>query len=153
MPDKYFGKYSGIVVDNLDPQNLGQLRVSVPAIFAEDEVVIARPALPYGFFFVPEVGAKLWIEFEGGDPGLPLWTGLQYVPGEWPAEAQASPPKKRVIKTAAGHLVILNDQGGEERIEIKSNTHIVIRCLGTIEIQAPNVIINGRAVVPQPRPI
>ena len=32
MPDKYFGKYSGIVVDNLDPQHLGQLHVAVPAI-------------------------------------------------------------------------------------------------------------------------
>jgi hypothetical protein len=153
MPDKYFGKYTGIVEDNRDPQGLGQLQVSVPTIFPPDELMTARPALPYGFYFVPERGAKVWVEFEGGDSGLPLWTGLQYVPGEWPSEAQADPPQKRLIKTASGHTVLLNDTGGEEVIEIKSNTHIVIRCLGTIEIQAPNVIINGRAVVPQPRPI
>ena len=78
---------------------------------------------------------------------------MQSVPGEWAAEAQTNQPKKRVIKTAAGHLILFNDASGEEGIEIKSNTHIVIRCLGTIEIQASNIIINGRAVVPGPRPI
>ncbi|HJQ24881.1 MAG TPA: phage baseplate assembly protein V [Blastocatellia bacterium] len=153
MPDKYFGKYSGIVTDNLDALILGQLKVQVPAIFGPDEQVVARPALPYGVFFVPEIATKVWVEFEGGDPGLPIWTGVQSVPGEWAAEAQANPPKKRVIKTAAGHLIILDDTNGQEGIEIKSNTHIVIRCLGTIEIEGLNIIINGRAVVPGPRPI
>jgi len=118
VPGKHFGKYTGIVKDNRDSQNLGQLQVSVPAIFPSDELVAARPALPYGFFFVPENGAKVWVEFEGGDPGLPLWTGVQYVPGEWASEAEADPPQKRVIKTAAGHLIIFNDTSGEEGIEI-----------------------------------
>ncbi|SRR5437870_2594961 len=123
MPDLYFGKYTGIVKDNRDDQNLGQLQVSVPAIFQPDELVTARPALPYGFFFVPENNAKVWVEFEGGDPGLPLWTGVQYVPGEWPDEAKANPPQKRVIKTAAGHLIIFDDKDGEAGIEIKDGVN------------------------------
>src|SRR5262245_34670050 len=98
MAEQYFAKYTGIVRENRDAENLGQLGVVVPTIFPPEEVVRARAALPYGVFFVPEVGAKVWVEFEGGDPGLPLWTGLQYVPGEWPAEARADPPTKRVIK-------------------------------------------------------
>lgn len=127
MPDQYFGKYTGIVKDNRDDQNLGQVRVSVPTIIPPDDWVTARPALPYGFFFVPEIEAKVWIEFEGGDPDLPLWTGVQYVPGEWAAEAEANPPQKRVVKTASGHVLIFNDKGGEESIEIKDgvNGHIV----------------------------
>jgi len=153
MPDKYFGKYTGIVRDNRDPDNLGKLQVSVPTIFPEDDLVTARPALPYGFYFVPEIGAKVWMEFEGGDSGLPIWTGLQYTPGEWPAEGQADPPQRRVIKTPSGHVVIMNDIRGEEGIEIMSNARIVIRCLGTVEIQAPNIIINGRPVARLPRPI
>ncbi|XXY13201.1 phage baseplate assembly protein V [Sorangium sp. So ce216] len=119
MPARYFGKYTGIVRDNRDDQLLGHLQVVVPAIFPEEEIVIARPALPYGFFFVPEKDAKVWIEFEGGDPGLPIWTGIQYVQGEWAPEAEADPPEKRVVKTASGHLVVFNDTGGEESIEIK----------------------------------
>jgi hypothetical protein len=122
MADKYFGKYTGIVKDNRDAQQLGQLQLTVPAIFPPDEVVIARAALPYGYFFVPEVGAKVWAEFEGGDSGLPLWTGVQYVAGEWPPEAQVDPPDKRVIKSAKGHVVTLDDTPGDEKIEIKTSS-------------------------------
>jgi hypothetical protein len=153
MAAGYFGKYSGIVADNLDPENLGRLQVKVPTIFTPDEVVMARPALPYGVFFVPEPGDKVWIEFEGGDTGLPLWTGVQYVAGEWPDEGKANPPQKRVIKTPSGHVMVFNDKGGEEGIVIFSNTRVIIRSIGTVEIDAPNVIINGRIVTPLPRPI
>jgi hypothetical protein len=127
MPGQYFGKYTGIVKDNKDPDNLGQIKVIVPAIFPEDEQMTARPALPYGFFFVPEVDAKVWVEFEGGDSGLPIWTGVQYIQGEWAPEAEESPPEKRVVKSAKGHLVIFNDKDGEESIEIKDgkNGHTV----------------------------
>jgi uncharacterized protein involved in type VI secretion and phage assembly len=136
MPSSYFGKYTGIVKDNRDDEMLGQLQVSVPAIFPRDEMVIARAALPYGFFFVPEVEAKVWIEFEGGDPGLPLWTGVQYVPGEWAAEAEVDPPTKRVIKTAKKHLLIFNDTEGEESIEIRDgkNGHIILADQAGIQI-------------------
>jgi hypothetical protein len=153
VPGEYFGIYTGIVKDNHDGEKLGQLQVSVPTIFPPEEAVTARAALPYGVFFVPEIGAKVWIAFEGGDSGLPIWMGLQFVAGEWAPEADADPPQKRVIRTPSGHVILLNDRGGEEGIEIRSNARIVLRCLGTIEIQAPNVIINGRTVAPQPRPI
>jgi hypothetical protein len=122
MPNRYYGKYSGIVKDNRDSQQLGQLQVVVPAIFDPNDVVLARPALPYGYFFVPEVGTKVWVEFEGGDVGMPLWTGVQYLAGEWPPEAQADPPEKRVIKSAAGHVLTFDDTGGSEKIEIKTSS-------------------------------
>jgi hypothetical protein len=122
MPNRYYGKYSGIVKDNRDSQELGQLQVAVPAIFDPNEVVLARPALPYGYFFVPEVGTKVWVEFEGGDVGMPLWTGVQYLAGEWAPEAQANPPDKRVIKSAKGHVVTFDDTPGDEKIEVKTSS-------------------------------
>lgn len=120
-------KYTGIVKDNRDDEKLGHLQVSVPSLFPADELVTARPALPYGFFFVPENEAKVWVEFEGGDPGLPIWTGIQYVAGEWATEAEANPPQRRVIKTASGHLMQFFDKSGEEMIEIKDgvNGHVI----------------------------
>ena len=137
MPDQYFGKYTGVVKDNRDEDKLGQLQVSVPAIFPAEELMLARPALPYGHFFIPENEAKVWVEFEGGDPGLPLWTGIQYIPGEWAPEASADPPQLRVIKTAAGHLLIFNDKSGEESIQIKdgANGHTIILDKNGIEIK------------------
>ncbi|MFF0445269.1 phage baseplate assembly protein V [Streptomyces sp. NPDC004609] len=123
MPDQYFGKYTGIVKDNRDDTNLGQVKVSVPAVFPPDELMSARPALPYGYHFVPENGAKVWVEFEGGDPGLALWSGIQYVSGEWPAEARANPPHFRVMRSATGHVLLLDDKGGQEKIRISDGVH------------------------------
>ncbi|QXJ21266.1 hypothetical protein AGRA3207_002103 [Actinomadura graeca] len=123
MPGQYFGKYTGIVKDNRDGEGLGQVRVSVPAIFPPDELMVARPALPYGHFFVPENDAKVWVEFEGGDPGLVLWTGVQYVPGEWPDEARADPPHRRVVRSAAGHLLLFEDAEGAEAVRLAEAAH------------------------------
>jgi hypothetical protein len=153
MPDKYFGKYSGIVKDNRDADGLGGIKVSVPSIFPANELMEARCALPYGVFFVPEPQQKVWVEFEGGDSGLPIWTGIQCVPGEWPDEAKADPPDRRVIKTASGQLIVLYDRAAERGIEVFSNARVVIKSSGTVEIDAPNVVINGRVVAPSPRPI
>ena len=119
----YYGKYTGIVKDNQDAAKLGSLTVSVPAIYDSGETVVARPALPYGFFFVPEKEAKVWVEFEGGETGLPIWTGVQYVAGEWAQEAAVDPPQKRVLKTAAGHVVTFDDTSGEEGIDIKDGVN------------------------------
>lgn len=122
----YFGKYTGIVQDNRDARQHGRLKVTVPAVFHGD-VVTARAALPYGFFFVPENDTKVWVEFEGGDSRLPLWTGVQYLPEEWAEEAAENPPQKRVIKTPSGHVIVFNDIEGEESIEITDgvNSHVI----------------------------
>ncbi|GIH79206.1 phage baseplate assembly protein V [Planobispora longispora] len=79
-----YGKYSGEVADNADPDGLGRLRVTVPAVFPGGTPVWARPCLPYGHFLVPPKGAKVWVEFEAGDVASPLWTGVWYPRGSVP---------------------------------------------------------------------
>ena len=116
MADQYFGKYSAIVKDNQDADELGILQVSVPTIFPADELVAARAALPYGMFFVPEVDTQIWVEFEGGDTEFPIWTGVQHIAGTWAPEAAKNPPTVRAFKTAAGHLLIFDDTSGSESI-------------------------------------
>lgn len=122
MAEQYFGRYSGVVVDNRDPTNLGRIRVSVPTIFPPAEKIVARPALPYGVFFVPENEMKVWVEFEGGDATLPLWTGVQCNQGDWPAAAGKNPPTARVVRTQSGHLLVFDDTAGAEAITITHGT-------------------------------
>lgn len=120
---QYFGKYSGIVKDNRDGDKLGKVKVSVPALFPPDELMDARPALPYGWFFVPENETQVWVEFEGGDSTLPLWTGVQALNGKWATEVDLDPPEKRGLKTKAGHLILFDDKSGEELIRIVEGVH------------------------------
>jgi len=77
---QFFGKYRGKVAANKDPLNLGRIQVSVPAIFGEGRQSWALPCTPYagkdvGFFTIPPVDANVWVEFEGGDPDYPIWSG------------------------------------------------------------------------------
>ena len=87
---------------------------------------------------------------------------MDYPSGHWPNEANRKQEEIRVLKTAAGHVVIFNDNREDAAITIKdsfgnvielANARITIQGTATVEIRAPNVIINGRVVAPSLRPI
>jgi phage baseplate assembly protein gpV len=116
------GLYAAKVEKVEDDDNLGRIVVSIPSVFGDvttDLQVTARPCFTYGHFFVPEKGDEVWVAFENGDPTAPVWLGVVYTPGSPPAESKAKPPTKRVVKTKAGHLLLLDDESGKETIEIK----------------------------------
>ncbi len=82
---KFYGKYQGTVLSNLDPLKLGRLLVEVPDVvglvpssWAVPCVPLAGPAGPMGVYIVPPVGAGVWIEFENGDPERPVWVGCRW---------------------------------------------------------------------------
>src|SRR3954453_13573302 len=97
-PHKYFGKYRGTVISNIDPLQTGRLIVQVPDVLGLIPSSWAMPCVPLagiqmGVYLVPPVGAGVWVEFEQGDPSYPVWVG-----GFWgsvaevPALALAAPP-------------------------------------------------------------
>ena len=88
---EFFGKYRGKVENNVDPQQQGRVQVSVAAVLGEDRLSWAMPCVPYagpgvGLFTVPPVGANVWVEFEGGDPNYPIWSGCFWGLGEAPVQ-------------------------------------------------------------------
>ena len=116
------------------------MQVIVPAIFGADLQVWARPCFPYGHFFVPPVGAKVWVEFEAGDPQYPIWTGAWYPAADTPEESRVTPPDNRVIQTASGHTIELDDTSGSPRITIrhKDNSFLAIDDKGSVVIANKN---------------
>jgi hypothetical protein len=108
-------KHRGRVVNNLDPQQMGRLQVSVPDVLG-DQVAFAMPCVPYagpgvGFAALPPIGANVWVEFENEDPALPIWTGCFWNAGELPQGAGASPTVK-MFKTD-GITLMLDDTPGQ----------------------------------------
>ncbi len=122
----YYGKYRGKVTSTKDPLNLGRVQVTVPAIFGDGRQSWAMPATPYagkdiGFFTVPPVGSNIWVEFEGGDPDYPIWSGCFWGEGELPQAARVSDPDKvQVLKTDGITFTWNNLDNKGLTIEVKS---------------------------------
>jgi hypothetical protein len=82
----YYGKYRGTVVNNIDPLRRGRLMLEVPDVtsltptgWAEPCVPLAGPTgPPMGVYMVPPIGAGVWVEFEQGDPSMPIWVGCRW---------------------------------------------------------------------------
>ena len=88
---KYYGKYRGTVVNNIDPMQLGRIQAMVPDVSGFIPTSWALPCVPIagkqmGTFMVPQIGAGVWIEFEQGDPDYPIWVG-----GFWGIAAEVPP--------------------------------------------------------------
>jgi hypothetical protein len=110
---KFYGKYRGKVLDNLDPLFLGRLIAEVPAI-PGSLMNWALPCTPYagfqvGFYAMPPIGANVWIEFEGGDPNYPIWSGCFWGEGETPIGVGPPNPLTKVFKTEFVTFILNDD--------------------------------------------
>jgi phage baseplate assembly protein gpV len=148
VESRYYGKYRGHVVDNADPDDLGRVKASVPRVLGDLTSGWALPVFPYGgaseqgFFAVPDIGAGVWIEFEGGDISYPIWSGTWYTSGDIPESAK---PGKKVLKTKSGHKIVLDDDGGTLEIT-DSNGNTVTMDSSTVKVaagQATKLVIDA----------
>ena len=102
---RYYGKYRGVVVD-VDAATM-RVKASVPAVLGGITSGWASPCVPYagpqvGFVMLPDIGSGVWIEFEGGDVSLPIWTGCYWNTGDVPTSASTT---QKSIVTKAGNLI------------------------------------------------
>ena len=108
---KYYGKYRGTVINNVDPMQMGRIQAIVPDTSSLIPTSWAMPCVA-GVVMVPQVGSNVWMEFEQGDLDYPIWTG-----GFWgsaadvPALALVPPPPLQNIafQTTGQHLLMVSD--------------------------------------------
>jgi hypothetical protein len=118
---KFYGKFKGTVVTNIDPLQQGRLVVQVPDVLGADPCIWASSASPLagpqmGMYYVPPIGAGVWVEFEQGDPNFAIWTGCwRGAPSDVPAEALASPPPLPpiVMQTQAQNKIVISSVPGD----------------------------------------
>lgn len=144
--DRFYGKYRGLVTVNVDPQNRGRLKATVPEVLGEVPSSWALPCAPYagttsGFFAIPPVGAGVWIEFEAGDVSRPIWSGAWWGAGELPVNergSQAQAPTTKILRTEPGLMLVLDD--AQQTITVSDaaglNLMTIKAAQGTIEIRS-----------------
>jgi hypothetical protein len=137
---RFYGKYRGTVLNNIDPEQRGRLQVQVPDVlvmlpstWAEACVGLSGPTGPaMGTYLVPPIGTAVWVEFERGDPNRPIWSGCRFPSSsDVPSMAKAGLPVSPniVVQTLGQHLLMVSDMpptpatGG---IVLKSSTGSMI---------------------------
>lgn len=145
----YFGKYRGKVTNNVDPLQLGRIQVSVPAVLGDGQLSWALPCAPFagsgvGFFAVPPVGANVWVEFEGGDPDYPIWSGCFWGTGEVPAMPAVAEVK--VFKTD-GITLTLSDLPGAGGFTLEVGPPAVATPLKLVFDSSGIELVNSSATV------
>ncbi|MBZ5506418.1 MAG: phage baseplate assembly protein V [Acidobacteriia bacterium] len=119
-PKKFYGKYKGTVVQNVDLEFRGRIICLVPDVlglvpssWCEACTPLAGPTgSPMGVYMVPPLGAGVWVEFEQGDPGRPIWTGCRLASTNVPPLALAAPPPLApniVIQSQLQHMFMISD--------------------------------------------
>ncbi|MFI0848334.1 phage baseplate assembly protein V [Mesorhizobium sp. IMUNJ 23232] len=140
LASRHFGKYPGVVKDNVDPLKSGRVEVEIPTVLGAQRVW-ALPCVPYvgkgglGFHAIPDTGCNVWIEFIAGDRNHPIWTGCF-----WPENALDTAdamPGVKFWKTTSFTIRIDDDQG-ELTIESAAGGKITISPT-EISIEAPSI--------------
>jgi uncharacterized protein involved in type VI secretion and phage assembly len=158
MP-KYYGKYRGTVLNNIDPMQMGRIMVQVADVSNVIPSTWAMPCVPFagiqsGVFVVPAIGSGVWIEFEHGDRDYPIWTGGYWgSAAEVPALALAGVPglQSIVIQTTTQNTLMISDTPGPTGgILLKTATGAMIAINETgITIsngQGATILMNGPVV-------
>jgi hypothetical protein len=145
----YYGKYRGKVENNIDPLQMGRVQVSVPVVLGDGRLSWAMPAAPYagpgvGFFVVPPNGANVWVEFEGGDPDYPIWSGCFWGVGEVPALPAVA--EMKVFKTD-GITLTLSDLPGAGGFTLEVGPPVVPTPLKLVFDASGIALTNGAASV------
>lgn len=163
---KYYGKYRGMVLNNVDPMQIGRLMVQVPDVLAEGTSSWAMPCFPVtgrqmGFWSIPQIGTGVWVEFEQGDIEHPIWAGCWYgSAADVPALALSTqPPLSSVfMQTAAQVTLQLSDLPGPAGgilLKTATGAMIAVNDVGitisngkgaTIVMTGPTVTVNAGAL-------
>ncbi len=109
----------GVVTDNVDPKNLGRIKVKYPWLTEDHTSHWIRQSSPMGgpgrgFYFLPEVDDEVLVAFEHGDVRRPYMLGALWNGKDAPVEGNSTAVVnkqvvRRTIKTRIGHTVLLDD--------------------------------------------
>ena len=166
MADKFYGKYRGMVLNNIDPMMMGRLMLQVPDVLGTMPSSWAMPCVPLagpqmGIYVIPLISSGVWVEFEGGNPDYPIWSGCFWgTAAEVPPLALAGIPATPniVLQTSGQSTIVLSDLPGPTGgIMLKSLTgaSIIVNDTGiyiqngkgaSIVMTGPTVTINNGAL-------
>jgi hypothetical protein len=155
--DKFYGNYRGTVMGNVDPDQLGRIKIKIYPMLSgveTENLPWAIPAMPlssgagldvtdpenpvsYGNFWVPDTGSNVWVFFEAGDIYQPVYfaeatDGLKGLPSDIGEDY----PNTSIVRTKTGIQIKINrtKDGEEIKIDHPSGTTLDILPDGNVQV-------------------
>jgi len=134
--NKIYGAVIALVTDLNDPLMQGRVKVKFPWMPKESSSELssdwARMATmaggKSGIYFSPEVNDEVLVVFEQGDVNFPYIVGVLWNAKDKPPDGAsgkavvAGQVNQRVIRSRAGHVIVLDDTMGKEKITIQDKS-------------------------------
>ena len=150
----------GTVTSVEDPEKLGRVRASLPALgkVETDWMGVMTPGAGSGkgFVFLPDVGDQVLVLFVGGDLAQGIVLGGLYGtdgPGDYGVEGSSI--QRFILGTPGGQKIKLDDTGASIRLENKGGSFLEfspqkahLHSVVDLEIDAPGrkVVIKGKTI-------
>ena len=125
---RWYGCHVGVVVDLVDPDSQGRVKVALPWSpdgGGERYEAWARMTTLFagndrGAWFMPEVDDEVLLVFQGGDPRWPFIVGGLWNGQDAPPTPASADNNLKVIKSRNGVVVTLDDSQGQESIRLET---------------------------------
>ena len=148
---RFYGVYPALVIDIVDPDGQGRVKVSLPWSPDSDGAayeVWARLATMMagnnrGTWFIPDVDDEVLVMFEAGDPRHPYVVGALWNGRDAPPESMDGGGNNylKTIRSRNGVKVVLDDTDGQETLTLETpggQTAILKDGPGSIELRDSN---------------
>jgi type VI secretion system (T6SS) baseplate-like injector VgrG len=146
--DRFYGKYRGLVLVNVDPQNQGRLKAVVPEVLGTMPTNWCLPCTPYagtlaGLFTTPMIGTGVWIEFEAGDVNRPIWTGCWWGIAQVPLNELGQPAQftSKVLRTDTGLLISMDDAAQSITFKDMASLNSMSMQVGIVQVQGKVLMV------------
>ena len=150
---RFYGKYRGTVINNVDPMQIGRIQVMAPDVSNLMLSSWAMPCVPVaginmGLFTVPLIGAGVWVEFEQGDPDYPIWVGGFWgMAAEVPLLSHMVPPAVPgiTLQTPLKNGIVISDVPGPTggiQIQTATGAMISVTDIGIMISNGKGAVIN-----------
>jgi uncharacterized protein involved in type VI secretion and phage assembly len=120
---QYNGVYRAVVLDNVDPNKRGRVKVRLPwGTEAWAQVTTMAAGNLRGGWFIPDQDDEVLVVFEQGDVEAPCVIGTLWNGEERPPESKGSDEDDiiKVIRTGKGVKVTIDEQDDLERLSIET---------------------------------
>ena len=148
---RYYGVVEAIVVEN-EGDDEGRVQVKFPwfdgggSVTEWCRVSQLYAGGGYGSVFVPESGDEVLVAFIHGDMRFPIVLGGMYNGVDKPPTARKDGKDQKIIRTKAGHEVLLDDGAKEIRITTAQGGTVTVTATGEITLDAAKVTVKADSI-------